>query len=86
MTDRQESGPVREARCRDCALYDLQAVLSKNGRVLTSHAARCLWASVEVWPSSVPQGVWGAPRPTPRHMEPNDGAGCPCFTLKGPSE
>jgi hypothetical protein len=69
-----------DERCRDCALYDLQAVLSKNGRVLSGRAARCLWVSTEVWPSSVSQGAWGQSRPRPRHMEPNDGAGCPCFT------
>lgn len=66
-------------RCRDCALYDLQAVLSKNGRVLSGRAARCLWTSKEEWPSSV--FSWDG-RPRVGYMEPNSGAGCPCFTIK----
>lgn len=67
-------------RCRDCALYDLQAVLSKNGRVLSGRAARCLWVSTEEYPASM--SFW-AKRPKPGYMEPNSGAGCPCFTPKG---
>ena len=30
-------------RCRDCALYDLRAVLSANGRVLTNPVAEEVW-------------------------------------------
>lgn len=85
MDNRQESGPVREARCRDCALYDLQAVLSKNGRVMTNWSARCLWKSIEPWPNSVTNGH-GQSRAKAGSCQPNDGAGCPCFTLKGPSQ
>lgn len=40
-------------KCRDCAHYDLQSVLSKNGRVLANRVARCLWQSTEVYPASV---------------------------------
>ena len=70
-------------RCRDCAHYDLQAVLSKNGRVLSNRVARCLWVSTEVWPSSV-IGRWNTRRPTACSMEPNDGADCLCFTALTP--
>lgn len=77
MTTNTPSSPTR---CRDCALYDLQAVLSKNGRVVKGRAARCLWKSTEVWPLS----VWGQSRPTARYMEPNDGAGCECFAALTP--
>lgn len=66
------------ARCRDCAHYDLKTVLSANGRVLSNRAARCLWSSLEAWPVSVTRGL-GRMRPTPGYMEPNEGAGCPCF-------
>lgn len=65
-------------RCRDCALYDLPAVLSANDRVLSSKAAKCLWTSTEVWPLSADRGGWNL-RPRTCSMSPNDGAGCPCF-------
>jgi hypothetical protein len=76
MTSEQVKGHT-PGRCRDCTLYDLQAVLSKNGRVLKDMAARCLWESTEVFPASV--FAHNSPRPKPSYMEPNDGAGCPCF-------
>ncbi len=68
-----------ERRCRNCAMYDLKAVLSKNGRVLPNMGARCLWESVEVYPLSVTRGE-PARRPRATWMEPNDGAACECFT------
>ena len=68
-----------ERRCRNCAMYDLKAVLSKNGRVLPNRAALCLWESREVYPLSVTRS-FTARRPSPSSMEPNDGADCECFT------
>ena len=44
-------------RCRDCKLYDLDAVKSKSGAVLGNRAARCLWVSTEVLPISVNRGL-----------------------------
>ena len=64
-------------RCRDCSLYDLAAVLSSNGRVLSSRAARCKWVSTEPLPLSVRSHQT---RVAADYMEPNDGDGCPCFS------
>ena len=71
-------------KCRDCALYDLKAVLSSKGRVLSRNAARCLWVSTEVWPLSVQTSFQS--RPKPGYMQPNSGEGCPCFIAKDPSD
>lgn len=65
---------LKESRCRDCASYDLSAVLSSNGRVLTQKVARCRFEVV--YPASVTE--WNRRRPG--YMQPNDGAGCPCFS------
>lgn len=64
------------ARCRDCSLYDLKAVLSKNGRVMSNRVGLCLWISTEPLPSSI---SWGDRRPQAGVMEPNDGEDCQCF-------
>lgn len=71
------------ARCRDCKLYDLDAVRSKTGAVLSTKAARCLWKSTETWPASVfdhmnrrPQAGW---------MEPNGGDRCQRFIKREPN-
>jgi hypothetical protein len=37
-------------KCRDCKLYDLEAVKSKSGAVLSNRVARCLWKSKEQSP------------------------------------
>lgn len=63
--------------CRDCALYDLDAVKGRTGRVQSHKVARCLWVSTEVYPASKSQ--WDR-RPTTHWMQPNDGADCACFT------
>lgn len=65
------------AKCRECALYDLDAVRSKSGAVLSHKAARCLWVSKEVWPASVSTSFTS--RPKAGHMQPNDDGRCPCF-------
>jgi hypothetical protein len=57
-------------KCRNCKLYDLDAVKSKSGAVMGHRAARCLWVSTEVWPESVSRGL-GASRPVAGWMEPN---------------
>lgn len=64
-------------KCRDCALYDLKAVLSANGRVLSNRTARCLWKSEETWPVSASEHL--NRRPMASSMEPNDGEGCLVF-------
>jgi len=71
------------ARCRDCALYDLDAVKNARGAVMSKRTARCLWVSKEVWPASVQEGALGAKRPIPGRMEPNDGERCPRFIKRG---
>ena len=65
------------ARCRDCRLYDLEAVKNARGAVLSKRGAKCLWESTEVWPLSVCEGF--NHRPKPSYMEPNDGNGCKRF-------
>lgn len=67
------------ARCRDCKLYDLEAVKSKSGAVLSSRVAKCLWVSKEVWPVSVLGDGWRNRRPIATRMSPNDGERCPTF-------
>ena len=56
-------------RCRDCKLYDLDAVKNTAGRVMSHWVARCLWTSTEVWPESV--DAFFSSRPRPARMEPN---------------
>ena len=63
-------------RCRDCKLYDLDAVRSKSGAVLSNRMARCLWVSTEVWPESV---GWRVERAAGGVMAPNDGQLCQRF-------
>jgi hypothetical protein len=63
-------------RCRDCKLYDLQAVKSASGAVLSHKAARCLWKSTEQWPVSVSERT---ARPTPHMMPPNEDHRCQRF-------
>ena len=71
------------ARCRDCKLYDLDAVRSKSGAVLSNRAARCLWVSTETWPASVWDHLNSRPRPS--HMQPNDGDRCQRFIKRDPA-
>ncbi len=65
------------ATCRACKLYDLDAVKSASGAVLSNRVGQCLWKSTEVWPAS----VWGSinRRPTAGYMGPNDGDRCQRF-------
>ena len=71
------------ARCRDCKLYDLEAVKSKSGAILSTRAARCLWVSKEVWPLSVTSTF--NKRPTAGFMQPNEGERCQRFIKREPS-
>lgn len=64
-------------RCRDCKLYDLDAVKSKSGAVLSAKAAQCLWKSTEVWPASVMDAF--NRRPTAGYMQPNVDHRCQRF-------
>lgn len=68
------------AQCRDCKLYDLDAVHSKSGAVLNNRVAKCLCKSKEVFPDSVAFSF--SHRPVAGSMRPNDGGRCPRF-IKG---
>jgi hypothetical protein len=63
------------ARCRDCKLYDLDAVKNARGAILSNRAAQCLWISKETLPASVRD----TRRPTAGWMQPNDGDRCQRF-------
>ena len=63
-------------RCRDCKLYDLDAVKSKSGAVLRNRVGKCLWVSTEVWPEHVESG---ASRATGGYAEPNTHHRCQRF-------
>lgn len=65
------------AKCRDCKLYDLDAVKNARGSVMSNRAARCLWVSTEVWPASVMESTNS--RAKAGYMEPNDGERCKRF-------
>lgn len=65
-------------RCRDCKLYDLDAVKSKSGAVLSNRGAKCLWVSSEVYPVSVNRGL-STSRPSAGWMEPNTVHRCQRF-------
>ncbi len=62
--------------CGTCALFNLNALKNKAGRVSSSGSARCGWKSIEVYPSSIriDRG-----RPTPNYMSRDDGADCGCY-------
>jgi hypothetical protein len=62
--------------CRNCKLYDLDAVKDRAGRVRGDRFARCLWKSIEVWPESV--SSWSK-RPDPGLMPPNETHRCQRF-------
>lgn len=64
-------------RCRDCKLYDLDAVRNARGAVMSNRVARCLWKSTEVWPVSVMESMNGRPRAG--FMSPNDEHRCQRF-------
>ena len=64
-------------KCRDCKLYDLDAVKSKSGAVLSNRVAKCLWVSTEVWPLSVREKR--NKRPQASYMEPNVSHRCQRF-------
>lgn len=64
-------------RCRDCKLYDLDAVKSASGAVLSSRVGACLWKSTETWPESV-RG-WRNKRPEASYMQPNEVHRCQRF-------
>jgi len=66
--------------CRDCALYDVERVKDKAGRIRKDRVTRCNWISTEVYPMSLGYGF--NVRPSATFMEPNGGEGCPCFKPK----
>lgn len=65
-------------KCRDCALYDLDAVKNKAGAIMSSRIAKCLWISKEQRPVS----MWFYNRTDLQksgYMKPNVDHNCPCF-------
>lgn len=65
-------------RCRDCKLYDIDAVKSKSGAVLSTRTARCLWKSTETYPISV-YNEFSHHRPQAGRMYPNEVHRCQRF-------
>ena len=65
------------ASCRECKLFDLEAIKDRAGRVRKSRSARCLWVSTETWPDSVMDHL--NHRPTASFMRPDDGQRCKRF-------
>lgn len=63
-------------KCRNCELYNVNAVKNARGAIMSNRAARCLWQSTEVWPESVPEY---SRRVSARYMTPNEGENCKCF-------
>lgn len=68
-------------RCRDCKLYDLDAVKNARGAIMSNRAAQCLWKSTEVWPVSVAESLNG--RTWTSKMQPNDVHRCQRFIPRG---
>jgi len=66
------------ASCRDCKLYDLDAVKDRAGRVRRDRAAQCLWRPESiVLPDSVKLLA-----PVITKMQPDDGQRCKRFIKK----
>lgn len=71
--------------CRTCALYDLDALRDRAGRIRAKGAvAKCGWESTETWPASIWRG--GFRRPTPAWMGADDGADCACWKPRAAAE
>jgi hypothetical protein len=67
--------------CKDCKLFDLDAVKSKSGAVLSNRVAACLWKSTETWPVSVMERQNS--RPHAGYMKPNEPHRCQRFIPRG---
>ena len=63
--------------CRDCKLYDLDAVKNARGAIMSNRVAQCLWKSTETWPIGVDERH--TIRPQGRYMQPNDVHRCQRF-------
>lgn len=62
-------------RCRDCALYDLDAVKNARGAVMSNWLGGCGWTYPDMPDSLI--GRNGLPRPM--RMQPSDGTECATF-------
>jgi hypothetical protein len=71
------------ARCRDCRLYDLDAVKNARGAIMRNRVGRCLWKSTEVYPASLAKDAY---RMSGGWMEPDDGARCKRFIKRAPND
>lgn len=72
------------ASCRECKLYDLDAVKNARGAVLRNRVGKCLWTSTEVWPDSVAEHR--SMRPRTHYMSPDDGQRCKRFIKRAPPQ
>jgi hypothetical protein len=73
-------------RCRDCKLYDLDAVRSSSGRILSNRVAECRWEMPDIaWPESIVASYSGIPKPNRRYMEPHEGESCAAFAIRNPT-
>lgn len=65
--------------CRSCALFDLEAVKGKDGRVLSHWSSRCNWVGPNnfSWPDSIMKQDRRIPKP--HSVRANDGAECDCY-------
>jgi len=66
-------------KCRDCTLFDLEAVKNRVGGIMRNWGGKCLWKSREAYPISL---LHWETRPQPGHMQPDQGEGCPCFVKR----
>lgn len=65
-------------RCRDCKLYDLDAVKNARGAVMGNKAAKCNWRY-----GAIPVSILGKSRPPePSYMEPNKIHSCATFVQR----
>lgn len=66
--------------CRNCAFYDLAAILSSNGRIVPGRVARCLFDLSTV---SLPASVCKFSLPQSKsYMEPKGGEDCATFKAR----
>jgi hypothetical protein len=75
--------------CRTCALYDLDAVKDRAGRVRKNRVAKCRWETRMIAASvrrSCGYYLSGSPGRTIRggYMPPNEGKDCPCWEERSP--
>ena len=68
-------------RCRDCALYDLDAVKNARGAVMGNRAAKCCWKP-KALPESVRNFYGDFLTMQKRYMPPNEIHRCATFVQR----